>query len=335
MIARQYSILVLHDAPSGEARPDELDGLVQAEQVAEAIEKLGWRVRVLPTGLNLHATLADIRKKKPSCVFNLVESPGGDGRLIHFMPALLDVAGIPYTGAGSDAIYLTSQKQLGKSLMQQNGIQTPRDLRPGDTPDDGDTTWIVKSLWEDASFGLDDGCVVTGTNAALERIARCEARFGGDWFAEEYLDGREFNISVLEHKGQPWILPIAEMTFVGYPDDKPHIVGYAAKWDEKAPEYSATRREFPELEDALRTRLEDIVRHCWTLFGLRGYARVDLRLDRDGEPRVLEVNANPCLSRDAGFAAAAAKAGIAYEKLVARIVRAAIRPALRVFRRSA
>lgn len=335
MIARQYSILVLHDAQPEDARPDELDGIVQAEQVAEAIKKLGWRVRLQPVGLNLHATLAGIRKKKPSCVFNLVESPGGDGRLIHFVPALLDVAGIPYTGCGSDAIYLTSQKQLGKSLMEQNGIPTPRDLRAGSPGDDAHSTWIIKSLWEDASFGLDDGCVVKGSNAALQRIADCESRFGGEWFAEEYLDGREFNISVLEHKGQPWILPMAEMTFVGFPDNKPHIVGYAAKWDEAAPEYSATRREFPELPDALRDRLEDIVRHCWTLFGLRGYARVDLRLDAAGEPRVLEVNANPCLSRDAGFAAAAAEAGIAYEQLVDRIVRSAIRPALRVFRRSA
>lgn len=335
MIARQYSILVLHDAPSENARPDELDGFLQAQQVAAAIETLGWRVRLQPVGLNLHATLAGIRKKKPSCVFNLVDSPGGDGRLIHFVPALLDVADIPYTGCGSDAIYLTSQKQLGKSLMQQNGVPTPRDLRPGSSANDVRSTWIVKSLWENASFGLDDGCVVHGSNAALQRIADCESRFGGEWFAEEYLDGREFSISVLEHKGQPWVLPIAEMVFAGFPDNKPHIVGYAAKWDEVAPEYTGTRREFPSLPDALRERLEDIVRQCWTLFELRGYARVDLRLDAAGEPRVLEVNANPCLSRDAGFVAAAAEAGIAYEQLIDRIVRSAIRPALRVFRRSA
>ena len=294
MIARQYMIVVLHDARPEDARPDELIDLAQAGQVAAAIEHHGWRARLQPVGLNLHATLTSLRKKKPSCVFNLVHSPGGDGRLIHFVPALLDVAGIPYTGSGSDAIYLTSQKQLGKSLMEKNGIPTPRD-----------------------------------------RIIDCESRFGGERFAEEYLDGREFSVSVLEHKGQPWILPVAEMTFDSFPADKPHIVGYAARWVNSAPEYSATRREFPALPAGLRDQLEDIVRRCWTLFGLRGYARIDLRLDAEGEPRVLEVNAGPCLSRDAGFAAAAAEADIPYEQLIERIVRSAIRPALRVFRRSA
>lgn len=334
MKARPYSVFVLHDAPSKDARPDELDGLVQVKQVAEAVTRLGWWVSVLPTSLDLASTLAAIQEQHPSCVFNLVESLGGDGRMIHFVPAMLDASGIPYTGSNSDAMYLSSQKLLAKNLMRQNGIPVPGYFTSRTRPEKDGDTWIIKSLWEHASFGMDDGCVVSGIDAAIARMDDSAATLGGDWFAEEYLDGREFNISVLEHKGQPYILPIAEMNFDDYPQGKPRIVGYAAKWDESAPEYVATRRSFPALPDALRNQLNEIVRQCWSLFGLQGYARVDLRLDTTGNALVLEVNANPCLSKDAGFAAAAKEAGISYRKLIERVVRAALRPALRTFRRT-
>jgi D-alanine-D-alanine ligase len=123
------------------------------------------------------------------------------------------------------------------------------------------------------------------------------------------------------------------MTFVDYPVEKPKIVGYAAKWNSNADEYHATQRRFPALSDPEQHALQDVARRCWTLFGLRGYARVDVRLDRQGVPWVLEVNANPCLSRDAGFVAAALEAGIRYRQVIEMILHAAMRPRLPVLRR--
>lgn len=328
------SVLVLHEALGLDARPDEADTLVQVAEVSTAMETLGWRVGVLSAGLNLDAVLSSIIESDPCCVFNLVESLGGHARMIHFLPAMLGAAKIPYTGAHGDAIYLSSQKLLAKKFMRLHEIPTPQYFTRREVLNSGIDTWIVKSVWEHASFGMDDGCVVTGTEAACARIAESEERYGGEWFAEQFVDGREFNISVLEQDGQPRILPIAEMTFVDYPKDKPKIVGYAAKWNEDAPEYTATRRVFASLSDTESERLRRIVRRCWKVFGLRGYARVDLRLDSDGRPWVLEINANPCVARDAGFAAAAFEAGIRYEKLIERIVHAAVRPALQSFHRT-
>jgi D-alanine-D-alanine ligase len=328
------SVVVLHEAIGPDARPDEADALVQAAQVSEAMNRLGWRVSSLATGLDLESTLASIRGTNPACVFNLVEALGGDGRMIHFVPGMLHAAGVSYTGSGSDAIYLSSHKLLAKKFMRLHEIPTPAWFAPGDARIDDSEIWIVKSVWEHASFGMDDGCVVKGTESARVRMAESEARLGGDWFAEQFVDGREFNISVLEQDGQPYILPLAEMTFVDYPQGKPRIVGYAAKWDESAPEYRATRREFPELAEHERIRLREIVHKCWTAFGLRGYARIDVRFDSAGRPQVLEINANPCLARDAGFVAAASEAGIPYQKLIERIVHAARRPALLVYRRT-
>ena len=183
----------------------------------------------------------------------------------------------------------------------------------------------MKSVWEHASFGMDDGCVVNGSDAAHVRIGECVARYGGEWFAEQFIEGREFNISVLEEAGQPLILPIAEIGFSDFPPGKPKIVGYAAKWDEQAPEYLATPRSFPELDNRLSDALAWVVHKCWKSFGLNGYARVDIRVDNKGIPWVLEVNANPCLSRDAGFAVAAQMAGIGYERLIDKILDTGIR----------
>ncbi len=320
--------VVLHEAIGPDARADELDTLVQAKQVSAALHDLGWRVSTLQTSLDLDATSAGITERQPGIVFNLVESLGGDGRLIHFIPALLSSCNVPFTGCHSDAVYLSSQKELAKNWMRLNGIPTPVSLASAGEKPVADTRWIVKSLWEHASFGLDDGCVVRGFDAARARIEESVARYGGEWFAEQFVEGREFNISVLEQAGKPFILPMAEISFSGLPPGKPRIVGYAAKWDEDSSEYQATPRSFPKLAAGLREALERVVQQCWKCFGLRGYARVDIRVDAQGTPWVLEVNANPCLSQDAGFAAAARLAGIGYEQLIGLVVDAGLKTGL-------
>lgn len=319
------TVLVLHEAIGPDARADELDTLVQVEQVSAALKQLGNKVSVLQTGLNLDATLSKIKSRRPDCVFNLVESLGGNGRMVHFVPALLALADAQFTGCGGDAIYLSSQKQLAKDWMRMNEIPTPPSLGKERDATAGDSRWIVKSVWEHASFGMDDGCVVSGFDAAQARIDQCIARYGGEWFAEKFVDGREFNISVLEKDGQPQILPIAEIGFAGFPPGKPKIVGYAAKWYEESPEYLATPRSFPVLPEGLFDALTRVVNRCWQAFGLSGYARVDIRVDRQGKPWVLEVNANPCISQDAGLAAAAHEASIEYPQLIETVLTAGLK----------
>jgi D-alanine-D-alanine ligase len=314
------SVLVLHETISTDARADEADTLVQAQYVADVMRQLGWSVASLATDLELSTTLAAISASNAECVFNLVESLRGDGRLVHILPALLGSAGIRFTGCDGDAMYLSSQKLLAKRWMNLHGIPTPMRFLPGDDKPADKTTWIVKSLWEHASLGLDDGCVVNSLTAARARIDHCHAQHGGVWFAEEFVDGREFNVSVLEVDRKPRVLPIAEMTFVDYPPGKPRIVGYAAKWDDAAPEYHATQRSFAQLPAAEHDAIVSVVQKCWRAFNLRGYARIDLRMDAAGVPWVLEINANPCLSPDAGFAAAVIEAGMTPTLAIEHIV---------------
>jgi D-alanine-D-alanine ligase len=336
MSTPQRSVLVLHEALRADARPDELDVLVQVREISEAIEQLHWRANTLEVDLDLKLALERLKDRNPACVFNLVESLQGRGELIGLVPAVLASASIPFTGSDSEAITLSSQKILAKRWMGLNGIPTPEwhsAAEFADGREDENRSWIVKSLWEHASFGIDDASVVRGRGAAEQRIRQCIDTYGGRWFAEEYVDGREFNISIIEQKGQPLVLPIAEMTFVGFPPDKPKIVGYQAKWNEGAPEYAATQRRF-EVSGADRDALTAVAKKCWMLFGLRGYARVDVRMDQQGTPFVLEVNANPCLAKDAGFIAAAIEAGFRYRQVIEMVLHAAIRPVLPVLRRA-
>lgn len=144
--------------------------------------------------------------------------------------------------------------------------------------------------------------------------------------AEAYVAGREFNLSLLEINGQPRVLSPAEIDFGGLPDDLPRIVGSNAKWHAGSIEYQLTPRRFAFSpgDTRLIADLSVLALRCWDLFGMRGYARVDFRVDEQGLPYVLEVNANPCLSQDAGFVAAASQSQLHYDEIIGHILDAAL-----------
>jgi D-alanine-D-alanine ligase len=240
---------------------------------------------------------------------------------------------MPYTGAGTEATFLSSNKLAAKKLLHAHRLGTPgwvsltgsswRGSFPSRSP------FIIKSVWEHASVGLEEGSVVSPRTMGelRDEIRRRLGELGADAFAERYIDGREFNLSVLAGKDGPVVLPPAEIEFIGYGDERVRIVGYRAKWDENAYEYHHTPRRFgfgPEDRLLLRA-LRRMALRCWHLFGLRGYARVDYRVDRDGNPWILEINSNPCLSPDSGFTAATLQAGLRYEEVIGRIVEDAFR----------
>jgi D-alanine-D-alanine ligase len=320
-------VAVVYGAIAADAAPDEQDVLVEVDTVQQALTALGYAPVAVPLTLDLEAVRRRLLHLRPAFVFNLVESVEGQGRLIHLAPSLFESLGLPFTGAGSEAVYLTSNKPLAKRLMAAAGIATPPwvEAVSADLPLPSFAgPYIVKSVWEHASIGIDDSSVVEDPRklAGLARRRRC--RFGGDWFAEQFIDGREFNLALLEGPAGVEVLPPAEMLFVDYPAGKRRIVDYAAKWHDGSFEFTNTVRrfDFPAEDQPLLARLEAIARECWRLFGLAGYARVDCRVDAEGRPWVLEVNINPCLSPDAGFAAAAGRAGLAISDIVGRIVAA-------------
>lgn len=311
--------VVLHGASAD--RPDEADTVVQAEAALAALRRFGWaaEIRVLHGIGDLPVRLTPA----PAFVFNLVEAIGGDGRLAPLAPRALDRLGIPYTGSSARAQFRTTHKPLSKRRMRAAGLPTPDWADAASAPATAGP-YIVKSTAEDASLGIDAHSVVPASAVAKE-IASRAARFGGRWFAEAYVDGREFNVGLLDGPDGLEVLPIAEIQFLDFPADRPRIVDYEAKWLSDSFAYRHTPRRFPaDGEDAALLRvLSDLARRTFRLFGLSGYGRVDFRVDAAGRPWILEANANPCLAEDAGFMAAAAQAGLAPDDVIARIVQAA------------
>ena len=316
--------LVLHDAVGEHATADAADALVQASMVAEHLQAAGWQVTTHPCGLDLTPTVDALRGA--TLAINLVESLGGQGRLIHLVPTLVESMSVPMTGCPARAIHDTSNKLLAKHTMRAAGIDTPDCVTLGDRPPTSGR-WIVKSVWEHASIGIDDASIADAAQSDMHTHIERLAQFSrGPCFAEAYIEGREFNLSLLEISGQPTVLTPAEIEFVGF-GDRPRIVGYAAKWNAGSFEYENTPRrfDFPPADAPLLESLRTIALRCWHLFHLRGYARVDFRVDAGGRPRVLEINTNPCISPDAGYMAAAQHDGLSQRSVVEHILAASHR----------
>jgi D-alanine-D-alanine ligase len=196
--------------------------------------------------------------------------------------------------------------------------------------------FILKSVLEHASFELTDESIVgPATVEEIAQLIRQRAQQAGrPFFAERFVDGREFNLSLLGEG--PRVLPPAEIDFSTFPAGKPRIVGRRAKWDGEAFEFHNTPRryEFPAADTRLVQRLTDLAVECWRLFDLHGYARVDFRCDANGRAWILEINTNPCVAPNSGFAAALQQAGIEYDDGIQMILDDALARCERVPRSS-
>lgn len=324
-------IALLHAEIADDAPEDEKDTIVEVQGVGVTLSCLGYQTKPIPVSLNMSAALAELNSFKPDIVFNLVEGIDARGQLIHLAPAMLDAYGWAYTGSRTEALFLTSHKLLAKQTLRNAGLATPTWFTEADlanvTVALPENRYIIKSIWEHASIGMDDSALVD-TNSPGElrqHLARRQAMRTGVCFAEAFVTGREFNLSMLaDGNGGVQILPPAEICFDDFPEGKPKIVDYRAKWDEDSFEFQHTRRSFQFLpEDApLLEELRQIARRCWDVFDLRGYARVDLRVDELGNPWILEVNANPCLAPDGGYYCSCSRIGLSVEQVIQRILSA-------------
>jgi len=318
-------VIIFHSPLADNAPADELDVLEQAAYFSKGLKDLGYEPEIISFSYNLLELKKIVEKAKPLFVVNLTETLFGDGRLVHVGPFLFDHMDVPYTGCTAHSIYLSSHKVLAKQHLLAHNIATPtfftwQTLRAAE-----DTLinkpFIVKSLWEHASYGLDESKqLLFSTRKELINRLGTETRPEA-FFCEEYIHGREFNLSILDSPTGPQVLPPAEIRFT-YPEDKPRILGYKAKWDEESFEYKNTIRsfDFSDHDNQIISDLEKTALQCWKIFDLKGYARVDFRVDEQGNIFVLEINANPCISPDSGFVAAATMAGLNNCDVVRRII---------------
>ncbi|MGB7344886.1 MAG: hypothetical protein WBD20_11780 [Pirellulaceae bacterium] len=329
-------VTVLYNEVLDADDPAALDVLTQCKEIRQALGQLGHSTDMVACTLDLASARKELQRSAPDLVFNLVESLGGTDRLMAATTLLLDSMQLPYTGSRTSAILLSGDKLRAKFAMVASGISTPAwfDTRTASwQPSQMDSasftdTVIVKSVYEHASLGMENDAIAPfdGTSSLLQRLAERLQHTGHKHLAEQYIAGREFNLSLLEIDGQPRVLAHAEIDFRDLPAGLPHIVGHRAKWLEDSIEYKLTPRrfDFTVADQALIAELSELAIKCWQRFEMNGYARVDFRVDQLGRPYVLEVNANPCLSQDAGFVAAASESGIEHTELIRTIIAAAL-----------
>jgi D-alanine-D-alanine ligase len=313
--------LILINKLSENPTQDELDVLEQAHVVEETLIELGYKTSRDFLELNMQKAKDTIVSLQPDIVFNLVEGVDGKAELIYFPTALLESLNIPYSGCRLDSMYLTSNKVYAKEKMRANGLPTADWFLPSEIEKlSSEKTYIIKPLWEDASVGIDEHRVLKGNDPKM--IEFMNEKHNHKFFIEEYIAGREFNMSVLGGKAGPEVMNPAEMLFLNYPEGKPRIMGYKSKWVEGSFEYENTSRTFDlkEADKPLIEKIKEICIKCWQVFKLKGYARVDLRVDENNQPYILEINANPCISPDAGFYVACSHAGHKFTDVISRII---------------
>lgn len=323
------TVAVVYGAVAPDAPPDEQNSFEEVEVVSDALRNLGWQPVAVPMTLDAATAKRRIEALAPVFVFNLVESLDGKGSYIHVGPTLFDALGIPFTGCGTDAILLTQNKLIAKRVMAKAGLPTPpwiepEDLLAGRGGEKG-RRYIVKSAWEHASIGIDGGSVASDP-VELRRIAEDRRRrYGGEWFAEAYVEGGEIHLPIIGPHDAPATVTGTIIDFVNFAPGQPKLFDYDAKWNEGTPSFDMTpdrladRPEDARMVDAARSAALE----CWKLFRLAGYARVDFRFDEAGRPWIVDINANPCLSHVDSLPTGAAASGIAFDDLIAGIVAAA------------
>ncbi|MBI2417986.1 MAG: ATP-grasp domain-containing protein [Ignavibacteriales bacterium] len=272
---------------------------------------------------NVYESIDKLRSLKPDVIFNLVESIEGNTEFEAYHEGLYELMQVRYTGNIPVCTANCLNKFRAKQLLKAYGLPVPgaavwnTGMKPEHCMKGLQFPVITKLLTEDASIGISEQSVVHDMEALETQCAFLAEHFHQPVLIEEYIEGREFNIAVLGKQ----VLPVSEICFDGLPENFPKIVTYEGKWMEDSVYYRHTVPQCPaNITVELREKLQALARHAYEVMQCRDYARIDVRTDKHDAPYVIEVNPNPDLSSDAGFARAAKAAGLSYSQLLKTIV---------------
>ncbi|MBI4437162.1 MAG: ATP-grasp domain-containing protein [Candidatus Omnitrophica bacterium] len=327
----QERVTILYDNSAfekGRYLPSQEDIVVEVKAVEKALLEQGYKTRRLEMNYKrLDAFIEDLLRHREEVIFNLCEDIKGEGIYEGYVASFLELLGIDYTGSDPLTLGLCLDKAKAQELLSAHGLPTPAHAvleEANGRPKRLHFPLIVKLLHEDGSLGLDRGSVVHDEVALHRRVKKIVKEYRQPVIAEEYLDGREFNISLLGNGEETQILPVSEIDHSAAKKGEPKILTYASKWDESSEEYRKTPPICPALLTvSLEKTLRSLALSACTILGCRDYARVDIRL-KGRTPYIIEVNPNPCISSDAGFIRSADAAGLSYPEVIGKILECAI-----------
>lgn len=299
----------------------------ELEIVKQSLEEYYSEVDTLAVDMNIVQAIQNIQAANPSIIFNFVESVEGIAAYEYCMTGIYELLGIRYTGNLPSCLGNCLNKSRTKNILRAAGINTPRSLHVNynDFPEQKNFKLkfpvILKLNSEDASIGISEFSVVKDFSGVIQRLKFLFDTYKQDVIIEEFIEGRELNVAVLGSR----VLPISEISFGSLPSHLPKIVTYEGKWVADTVYYEHTKPQCPaKLKAGIRRKVEETALAAFEAMNCRDYARVDIRLSEEGTPYVIEVNPNPDISTDSGFARAAKAAGLSYGNLLSTIAEFAL-----------
>lgn len=353
---RQLKISILYDAIEDDDRAAELAAKGKApplmyEVLGKVLADLGHEVATL-AARSAPQLAADLARDQSDLIFNVCEGFAGVGQKEQHVAALLELFDKRFTGAGSIGLALAGDKALAKKLLDFHGINTPRfsTIHAGEVDHADDLTFpmFVKPSNADASIGIDHRSVVNNFKELMERISYIHTELKAPALIEEFIDGREIYVSLLNGE-RLQALPIVEWDFSKVPEGTPKIASAEAKWDAQSPRFRDAKEVIArDLPSYVETALKEAALDAFRSLKLRDYGRIDMRLRRLPAGRtsqnlqapkseaaqrtaqegweffIIEVNPNPHLALDSEFPMAGRAAGYEYPQLIGRILESAL-----------
>ena len=324
------NIAVIYSLPTRRAiqspyKATDEDTKDSAEEVAEALSTKGAAVKLVPVGED---SIDRIKTISSTIIFNLIEWDGLDMKLSMKAFDALDATQIPYTGSTKEAIIVCNDKAKMKAKLDQAGLPTPRWqlFLTGEEPVRADFLFpvIVKLAREHCSVGLTKDAVVIKQEELFNVVKERINTFHQPVYAEEFIEGREFQVTLLEQQKGLTVLPPAEILFNTLGTNA--FLTYNSRWDEDHADYNESSVGKAKLPPSLMQMLYRISHKTFHACGFRDYSRLDIRL-RGEDIFILEANANPGLgdSDDYGMTVSYKAAGMTFADFCWEIVASCLR----------
>ncbi len=313
--------------------PDTLEGVSDREllewksefDVCATLREIGHEVQKVGVSDDLGVIRRALKEGQPHVAFNLLEEFHGVAVYDQHVAAYLELMRQPYTGCNPRGLMLAHDKALSKKILTYHRIPTPRFAvfprgHKVRVPKRHVYPLFVKSVVEDASFGLTKKNLVYNEKDLLDRVAHVHDEVNDDALVEEFIEGREMYVGVLGNN-RLQTFPVWELVFKSLPSDIPNIATSRVKWDEEYQKKLGVETQHArDLPPGTDERLRKLAKRIYRVLNLSGYARMDFRMKDDGQVFVLEANPNPNLSYGEDFAESASEVGVTYEKLLQRIL---------------
>ena len=326
------------DKVAGPIDMSEYGVIDEMKAVQRALKPSGHEVNIVPVAIDILKLIDHLKNNPPDMIFNLCESVDGDPTQEMNIAALFEILKVPYTGSRSLTLGIALNKSRVKEILNYYNIPTAAHYicsnankykEDGFEKVKGKFPLIVKPSREDASIGINNDSVVRDEVQLKNRIEYILEEHKQPALVEEFVEGREINVSVVGNfknsDDDLIVFPISEIDFTGLPEEYPKIVSYNSKWMYKTVEFEFTKAVCPakNISPELEKKIQYYAKQVYKIVGASDYARVDFRVKGD-TPYVLELNPNPDIASDVdsdtGFTRSGKAYGWTYEELIQNII---------------